>query len=104
VALAGRLGGPGGAQLYLHAIPGGTLGKLAGLLRTAMTRPDVKLGGLKPVPTLVGLYRLFLVFFLVVHEGHRLRHPLGPGWIIFIQFNFIIKITKVMIDQFIGIR
>jgi len=41
--------------------------------------------------------RLFLIFFLVIHERHRLSYPLGPGWIIFIQFNFIIKITKVMI-------
>jgi len=76
----------------------GTPGNLARLLRTTMRRPEAKPGGIKPVSNRGELYRLFLIFFLVVHEGHRLRHPLGPGWIIFIQFNFIIKIAKVMID------
>jgi len=44
----------------------------------------------------------FSSFFLVVHERHRLRHSLRPGWIIFIQFYFIIKITKVMIHELVG--
>jgi hypothetical protein len=79
------------------------LGNVDRLLRPPSTPTDAERGEPQSVWTLKEVSLLFLIFFLIVHERDRLRDPLSPGWIIFIQFNFGIKITKVMIHEFIGI-